>query len=440
MPSNLLKNSFWKVVHIFISNISILILFIVLSRSWNPGQYGTYLLFYSIIFFFNFYILNGLGESTSKHIAESLEKKDKNTTTIITASLSITLFISLLLAFALIIIKKLFLGYFFEEELLDLLNLAPAYIFLTNINGIIENILKGFRALKHSTLLHILFRSIQIALMALLIYLAILDEKNMIIVTVLALLVSVLLGIIIIKIKYFSIGDFFKKNIYDIGKNIFIYAIPISITGVTYYLYTRIDILIIGLYYNNAEVAYYNVADKIFQIPYSIIFVFMSSVFAPIITSYYIAKKFYKLQELLTKLFTISLIIIIPTTIILFFGSDWLIKTVFPQYTESILLLKILTPLLLIKIISIINIFLIATNYAKYTNIIVITGAVLNITFDFLLVPLYGSVGAIIVTIIVQIVISLMQIYLIHRKLNLKIIINLKPGYLFNVIKQEIKQ
>ncbi len=441
MISKIARNSFWKIIQIIISNISIFVVFFILSNTWDPDKYGLYLLFYSITFFFMYFVVNGLSESTSKYIAESLSNKEiekKETRSLIITSIIYSIIISLILGIVLFILKDYISKIFNREELTILLKIAPAFIIISCSSAIVESIIKGYQNLKYSTLTFFISRIIQISLLLALIKYQKLEILNVLLITIFGILISVIFGFIIIDYKYLRYIKEQKIYIINTGKRIIKYAIPISITSVTYFLYTRIDIIIIGKYCDNAEVAYFNVADKIFQMPFVVIFTFISAVFAPVITTYFIDGRKEKLQELFTKILSLSIIFVFPTTLLLFVLSDSLIEKLFPQYQASIILLKVLLPLLLIKIFSVCRTFLIATKYAKYTTRIVLFGAAVNVILDLIFIPFYGALGAVIVTVFAQLVVAIFEIYYLRKKLGLKLKINLNIKYIIGIIKSEL--
>ncbi len=175
----------------------------------------------------------------------------------------------------------------------------------------------------------------------------------------------------------------------------------LSVAVIAASLYTMFDKTLIGIFINEDNVAYYEYAYKIIQIPTSIIAVIGTVLFPRSCACYASGdikgmKNYFKLAIIFTFFISIGsifgLICVSDLFVELYYGSDFL---------PSSLILKTLTPLILIVMCGdIVRMqFLIPMKKDTAYILIAVFNAVLNLSISCILLPLIGVEGAVVGTI-----------------------------------------
>lgn len=175
---------------------------------------------------------------------------------------------------------------------------------------------------------------------------------------------------------------------------------PLILSSVAIILYMRIDQVMLGNMVGSKAVGNYAAAVKFSEIWNFIPLVICSSAFPAIIRAKEISLKYYyqKLQQLLDLVCWIALILAVSISLI----ATPLITTVLgSEYVAagSILRLHIWSGLFVFASIATYK-WLLEENMTLFSSIITVCGAVANILFNLLLIPLYGAMGAAIATLV----------------------------------------
>ena len=215
--------------------------------------------------------------------------------------------------------------------------------------------------------------------------------------------------------------QFVKINIKDILKHIkpnlilFIPVIAIS-------LYKIMDKIMLGGISNVLEVGFYENAEKIIQIPMTLITA-LGTVMLPRMSNIISNGENEKAKEYISKsiqfvmfmafAMCIGLICIGKEFAPFYFGRE------FEKTGILIMLLSITIPFL-----SFANVirtqYLIPKEKDKIYIISVILGAVINLIMNFIFIPKYQSIGACIGTIVAEFTVMIYQAYAVRRELNIK--------------------
>lgn len=205
-------------------------------------------------------------------------------------------------------------------------------------------------------------------------------------------------------------------------KNIFSISLPMMLASSLFMIMNWTDILMLGVYVSEAEVGLYSVALKVALLT-SIILIAVNSISAPKFAELWAKhdiKSFEKLAQQSSKIiffFSLPIVIIITTfseLFLSFFGTDFgeakwaLIILVFGQFINSISG-------------SVGNILQMTGHEKIYQNIIIIS-VLINILLNYLLIPIYGILGAAIATSFSTISWNLLSIFTIKKKLNIWVI------------------
>lgn len=219
--------------------------------------------------------------------------------------------------------------------------------------------------------------------------------------------------------KYVNKCSISFKNMYIHIWNSFKLFIP----TVTTQIFLSIDKLILGSMSDNiSNVSIYSNADKIIQIPLSLITV-MNVVMMPRLANEFSKNNKDKINEHLINSAEISMFMAFPICLGLFVVSDNLIPWFLgDEFFESINTLKLLTPVVigntLIGISA--NQYFIATNQNKILIISSVCSTCINLILDIALVPIYGVKGICIATVLSIIITVVIQYHYMNKQLKIK--------------------
>jgi len=185
------------------------------------------------------------------------------------------------------------------------------------------------------------------------------------------------------------------------------------LSGVAGVIYLKSDQFMLGLLSTNSQVGIYAVASRLSEVWYFIPSAIVISFFPKLI--HIRGTPLYKieLQKLNDLLFFIAILVAIPTTllakpaIILLFGE---------AYQDAGIILSIhIWAGLFIFMRTLLSKWLINENLLKFALITQGAGAIMNVGFNFWLIPIYGGIGAAIATVISYASASYFALFF-HRK------------------------
>ena len=172
---------------------------------------------------------------------------------------------------------------------------------------------------------------------------------------------------------------------------------------------------------SKSEVGYYEQSQKIVKLILSII-TSMGTVMTPRMANIYSNGNKEEMQKYMKQSFYFVLILSIPIILGLFSIADRFVPLFFGKgYEKTAILIKITSPIILI--IGLSNLvgmqYLLPTKRTKSFTISVVAGALINFILNSLLIARYNSTGASIATLIAELTVTLIQLYIIRNEINL---------------------
>ena len=195
---------------------------------------------------------------------------------------------------------------------------------------------------------------------------------------------------------------------------------PVSILLLTMLatdLYNQIDITMMGSTCTKAEIGYYSYAVKVIRIVTSITTA-VSATMLPRLSQYYNDKKKDRFDIFTNKVLGAVILLAIPCTAGVVLCSNNIILVLFgAEFQETIPLVRILSPIILIISISYLcgSIVLTAINKEKYLLYATLAGACINITLNAILIPLYHGEGAAVASVVAELLVFVLH-YLFSSK------------------------
>lgn len=223
-----------------------------------------------------------------------------------------------------------------------------------------------------------------------------------------------------------------KKSSLKGAKNHLLPILIMFIPQVAIQIYTILDKSMLGFLNSNiSENGIYEQSQNIIKIALTLV-TSLGTVMLPRIASLAIKKDYSKIQTEISKSFHLVWLLALPIC----FGIAAIAGNLVPWFLGDDFLGAI--PILQIAVILVLAIglsnvtgtqFLVPTGQDKRFTISVITGAIINLIGNFILIPFFGAVGAIISSVIAEISVFLVQFYFVHSEIPLNLIIKdlLKP-------------
>ena len=218
--------------------------------------------------------------------------------------------------------------------------------------------------------------------------------------------------------KYVKFKKVTVKNIiYHIKPN-FILFIPVVAVS----FYTVINKILLGDLSSMEQLGYFDNVQKVYTLPLGLI-IALGAVMLPRMANLLSNKrwdesmKYLLLSMQITNImsigFSFGLAAISPVFVVVYFGEDFLSCVELMEYYAI--------SLVFVAWASVIrNQYLIPNKKDKTYIISVFVGAVVNIVTNIILIPLFYAIGAVISSIITEVVVSLVQTYYVYKSINIK--------------------
>lgn len=400
-------NAIFSILKAFFGLIFPVITFPYASRVLLPEGIGKINFVNSIVDYF--IIIAGLGISAyaTRELSKVKEEPDKFTK--LSKDFLLINFISTFISYAL-----LFIAFIFSEKLQEyktLLIISSIKILLTTFG--IEWIYKAKEDFIYITIRTIIFQLVSLLYLFLFVHTSE-DVNHYMIFTVISSVGSNICNIIYSK-KYINYRSKDRLNIKIHLKPIFIlFGTTIAVS-----IFTILDSSMLGFLANNSEVGYYSAATKINRMVLTLLAA-INMVFAPRM-SFYIEKDINEYNKLFKQGINVIEMLSIPMSCGIFLLAKPLtILFCGINYTSSIILMKILSPIIFIIIFGsfISDQIFVPNRKDLYTFIPVLAAAFINFTLNYLLIPKYGAVGAALSSLIAETFITIVKYILSFKFLN----------------------
>jgi len=404
----IIKNIIWLSTGVTISKVIRSVMIIYAARILGAEGYGVFSYVISFAAIFNIFSDIGISSLLTRELVKRIEKKEYIAT-------SFALKIGLVVLTALIIA---FISPFFTNitEAKPLMIIMAGLIAFDSMRGFLFSISRSENRMQFESIFEII-TEIFVTSFGLIILFNFPSVRNF----ALGYLFASILGFILIMIsmrKYFIgiLKNFKKELVIEILKS----AWPFAIIGIFGVLMTNIDSVIIGFFKPVKDLGLFAAAQK----PISIFYLipgFISAGLFPFISRFTKDNDENRLSILLRKSIIISLGFALPIVVGGIIIASPLINVIYGhEYIGAVSTFQLL-------LITLIPIFpgvilsntLLAEDRQKIFIKSSIIGAIINMTFNLILIPTYGIVGSAIATILANIAVN--GIFLIEVKKNHKI-------------------
>ncbi|WP_412498676.1 flippase [Shewanella indica] len=415
ISSSVIRNSFWFILSKLNSLISGVVFFILLARFYPKEVIGEFTYSLTIIAVFSIFVGFGLNTSIVKYFSRGEVSS------------------SALIKFVIVV-----------QTILALVSVC--IIYFSYSNGFILTVLSFSLLFKSSEIFKTYFDSklnskayfkLELVLYSLMILLKVLLAFLMIDILYIAL-VLVLESFFILLLLYFVYRKDGKVSGYKLPdwetyKELILDSLPVLLTGSIFILLTKIDQIMVYNMLGVTDQAEYALASKLSEGWY----------FIPlgIVTSYYAVLAKNVNNELYYEYFSDACVkvnlVTIPVALFVSFFSVYIVSLIYGgEYINaaSVLVVNIWNGVI-IGLSSITFRHFILMNLRRYSLIRAMIGLILNVLLNYILIPLYGILGAAIATLTSQFI-ALFLSNLLWEKTRIIFIIQVKSLFLLKFVSK----
>jgi O-antigen/teichoic acid export membrane protein len=403
-------NVFWRGLQLTVKDGVSFVIFLMAAKLLNPYEFGVYNYVLAVIFFLILFGDFGISVAASKFVAEYQATDPEK--------LKYVLFNSGLVILALTILATsvtlLWGPEFLHDKYLYVLYILPM-MFLAPMTSLYDGIYRGLKKFRKLALLSTAVSVISLGFIYFLIRKYGLTG---------ALISQNLFYLLLLLTLGFGYRDFLFRVKREILKSVGFYALIIGIIHVSAFLYTRVDILVLGAFDLIVEIGYYEIVNKalmLMQLP----FLVYAQVQAPNMVASYSREGSPAILRKLTSYITYATAVSLLLAVLLGLTVPWFLRHFLPEYHQPgvIRILYIFLFLFIFQNVSNLvgNTFIISTGHARINMINIIVFGILNLLLDILLVRHYGYMGIAYAKLLVVILGSLSLIILYRHALKKKV-------------------
>ena len=199
-------------------------------------------------------------------------------------------------------------------------------------------------------------------------------------------------------------------------------TISLFVPQIAIQVYTLLDKTMIGtIILDKSEVGYYDQSQKIIKVLLTII-TSLGTVMMPRIANTFANGEKQKVKKYMKKSFNMVALIAFPMMFGIISVSKNFVPVFFGEaYGKVAILMCVISPIILL--IGLSNItgtqYLLPTKRQKEYTISVICGAIINFTFNLILIRNYGAIGASIGTVMAELSVTIIQLYFVRKELKI---------------------
>ncbi len=414
------RNSFFSFISITSRLVTNVILFLIIARFYGPESFGSFSAAHTISMMFLLLADFGFDMLIMTEIAKAKSKAAEIFQKFIPIKIVFTS-----AALILLWITGLFIPS--SEETKSLIFVLSINMVLTTLSNMFFASFKGIEEFQHEALISSM---INIVLLIGVIVLSYLNVQ--IIFIALAIVISRSLGIILAFYKFNSVFSHPKLNLEFKNWNkelkvVFIFGLHLLFGT----LYFQLDTVMLLIFKGDYEVGIYQSVFKLMVLVLTLPEILVSVVL-PAVTGLY-AKANPKWEEVGGLLFKILFLTSLPIALIFFSYPEFIIKIVYskPEFLVAVPILKLASFVILIRYCAEpFAMLLTATGKQAKRTAIVIAATIVNLTLNLFVIKLYGSYGAILVSIFTNLFTAALYIYFVREEF-IKWIMDAK--YLINI-------
>ena len=405
-----IHNFIWRALQIFGKQGITFLIFILCAKLLTPYEFGIYNYTLAIIFFLIMFGDFGISIAASKYVAEyKTINKDKLKGVLFNSGVVI-----FVLTIMIMIITLIFGHGYLKDKYIYVLYMLPL-IFLAPMTSLYDGIYRGLKRFKKLSIISIAIGGFSVVFVYLII-----ERYGL----YGALVAQNLFYFILLMGLALGYREFNFKLDREIMKEIGKYSLVIGISELGFFLYSRINVILLGYFDYIAEIGYYELINKMF-ILLIIPFTILSQVISPSITEIYsknnlteLIKKFKKyifFSFLCGSIMTLATLLLVPMALKYFLVQ---------YYNQTILnILYILAILIVTQSVGVVTAvgFSTPSGYARLNLYFLLIFGTMNVPLSIIFINSFGFMGVIYSTLIIKLLTDILFVltyYLTLIKLN----------------------
>jgi len=416
------RESVWVYVFAFLGSVFGYLVRIMYARNFSVAEYG---LFYAVLtFILLFGPLRDFGFNSSQGFYVNkflVSKKYAEAKGVYYVTLGIQILIAVLISLIIFLLKPYLVHYFFRDKLAN--SMIDILLLLFIIQPIILSITNAFGSYQKFLLFQIddFLNIAFIFLFSLLFF----NLKFTLLTAPLSYLFACILTIVIYlflykaKLKTLQVKAKFEGKA---TKDVFKYAIAISLGSVAGVMLPYTDIIILTWAKGVNSVGYYNVVLPSMQIILTMVTPALN-ILSPIAVNLYHSKKETQLLSLASMIYNNLLIFTLPIAAIFFIYSSQVIYFVYgAKYLAASSALKVYILFYIFIILRRINfVFIGSIGHPSYTSKVMWIGVVFNTTLNLFLIYFFDYLGAVIAAGLTYLLMTLLSYNFLRKKVTINI-------------------
>jgi O-antigen/teichoic acid export membrane protein len=368
---------------------------ILLGRYLGVESYGLYYLALTLVTAFVPFSTIGLAGSLPRFLPYHFSRDEKD---IVKSAIRFSeLFVLILsVSFGIIIYvfaEKISVDFFHNSDLTIILKYFAIGLPLFSLSNVFEGVVRAFKGAKYKVAIF----DIEIWVVRIIIFVVFLligyTMFGAIISLLVALFFTIFSSVYVLRNRFFP--DYSKYKIVPVVKNLLIFSWPITFTSIILLFISKIDVILLGYFFNSIEVGIY-VPALIIASYVTMLATPFSYMFLPVVTELFGKKKFVVIESLFQSTLKWIILMVLPVFIYIILFPEEVITLLYGvDYSEGYLALTILAAGITINVIAgMTGGILVGVGQTKLNLLLEIIAAIIFVSFDLVLIPIYGVIGA----------------------------------------------
>ncbi|HOJ19879.1 MAG TPA: oligosaccharide flippase family protein, partial [Ignavibacteriaceae bacterium] len=258
--------------------------------------------------------------------------------------------------------------------------------------GLFYNLLQGMNLFKKYASVQTITSIIRVAILLILAYYHNLTLKNVLIVEIAAITFTVLLQMVLVPYKEIFHWNLNLKKI----KKILNFSFPLYFSGISYFIQTQVNVFIISAYLNPISIANYDIAGKIPQASAKGFQSFIIVFFPNLSRLLSLGERDSAMKLINKSLLTFSILINLLLLISFLFNKEIILLLFSSVYLDSAMAFSLMmVAFYLTSMSNIMGYSLVSAGLPSLTLKVNIAAGAINLIGAFVMVPLWGFMGAV---------------------------------------------
>ena len=394
----ILKNTFWLSFSELVSRALKLVLIIFIARMLGATEYGKFTFALAFVSLFAVISDFGISSITTRELAKDREKEKEYF-----SLLSLKIFLSLITLFLIFLLSFFITS---SRQIQQVIWILGAYIVISVFCNIWYAFFRARQQMEYEAWGKIL-QAIAVTLGGMAVLFLIPSIKAISFAYAGGAVVALMFILVFFRLKAYPLKLGFNTNIW---KRYLSLSWPLALGALFVTLYNNIDSTMMGYFGQIAQTGWYNAAYKIVAaslIPLGL----LNQVFYPVLSNYFANHSKADLQKVWNRYIKSSFFLAVPIVVGGAVLAPRIIDFIYSKaaYGPSVLAFQLLIIMAgLLYLSSPLSQILVIFNQQSKTFWISLTGAVVNVILNFILIPKYSLYGAAITTIVTCVIILVM--------------------------------